>query len=487
MGFKERNRVMDMIQSVFRSAIEIPDDDKRDVLLFVDCSLVLWPLIVARLSNFDADRNFLETVDEAFIAKLVLPFHDNMLLLAGSLKRKVTIIYVADSAPPPFKKINRTSSHLLLKGDMERMRDAHCFTKSEIVRLSSFTPENVLDAVIEDSPLLEDNPEFGDQLRKLVSNGAIPMIGLCTLTKCKLQFDAINALLGHREIATANLKNLYTASGSIPLTLLASLMTPPESRIWETIRNDSRMRRACIDIANGILRNKILSPEVAMSPFASTMLVGLGKCYYYRSVEYAMDASMVSEADDIIMRLTHDPAFNYVIIGNDSDTAGYYFLHHTTPCASRVFWVEDWRKMLVYELSAFVPRNLGNLAIQDYLRVMVFLWIVSCNNDFIKTNVSTSTSPEMVPILVNALRGIGGKETFEALWNDHACFATTIAAWLAAEPRCNKDQYRFVVYPDGTRKKQCLDPGARPSSSGVQIAENLYYWSKKELFLFNKN
>lgn len=487
MGFTERKRVMEMIQSVFRSAIEIPDDDKRDILLFVDCSLVLWPLIVSRLSNFDAERNFLEVVDEAFITKLVLPFHDNMLLLADSLKRKVTIVYVADSAPPPFKKINRTSSHLLLKGDMERMRDARCFTKSEIVRLSAFTPENVLDVIIEDSPLLEDNPNFGDQLRKLVSDGAISIQGLCALTKCNLQFDAINTLLGHREIATANLKNLYTASGSIPLTLLASLMTPPENRIWETIRNDSRMRRACIDIANGIIRSKVMMADVAASPFASTMLVGFGKCYCYRGVEYAMSESMLSEADDIIMRLTHDPAFNYVIIGNDSDTAGYYFLHHTTPCESRVFWVEDWRKMLVYELSAFVPRNLGNLALPDYLRAMVFLWVVTCNNDFIKTNVSTSTSAEMVPILVNALPRIGSKATFEELWNDHECFATTIAAWLAAESRGNKDQYRFVTYPDGTRKKQCLDPGARPNSSGEQIAENLYYWSKKELFLFNKN
>lgn len=522
---------MAMLQHLFRTRIEIPDDDARDIILFVDCSLVLWPLIVARLSNFDANRNFLEVVDTAFITSLVLPFHESMLLLAGGLKRRVIIVYVADSAPPPFKKTNRANTHVLPKHEMERMTAAGRFTKTELFALATLTADTVLDAILADfdNPLLvkaaaadsaEDAAvaaklkeqiaelekeggkaaevaalrkqvaalerltpaEFGKALHATVHDGAVSIAELCKLTRCALQFDAWNTLLEHRKIATDNRRHLHTATAAVSLELLATLLSPVESHVWETVRDDSRMRRALITMANEALRAQIMATPLPEA-FASTMLVGARKCYCYRGQEFAMGPDVLSEADDILMRLTHDPAYNYVIVGNDSDTAGYYFLHHTEPSASRTFWLEDWRKMHVYELSAMAPPASFGGARSEYLQAMVFLWVATCGNDFITPAVSTTTVAEMVPRVMGALCRLGGAASWTELWDDAPRFAKAIDAWIAGEPRSTKGLYRFVVYPDGTRKKQAIEPAY---STGEQISQNLYYWSKKQLFLFNK-
>jgi hypothetical protein len=495
MGFKERDAMMIMLQSVFRNKIELDDTDTKPLVLFVDCSLVEWPLISGRLNNMDAERNFLGTVDDAFMEKTLLQFHMQMLELLKVLNRPATIVYVSDSASPPMPKLGRNASYLLRKDDMQRMRDAHCFQKEEIYQLVTFRADNVFSYIMEDCRLpqqivLKEKQPDGEIIERtmtldsLVRDECIYTVDLCKYTQTALPYDAWRDLLAHRELSEAKMKTLYTAGEKVTLEQLAKLLSVEESRVWETLRNDTRMRRNCVDMMNDVIMRHIQSGD--SEAFANTMLVGSYGKYFYQRDTYALDESQLSEADDIIMRMTHDPRFNYLIIGNDSDTAGYYFLHHVTP-RSRIFWVEDWRKMHVYELSAFMQdAGISSDQLQSYFRTMVLVWMILCNNDFLYTTVCGKPNAEIVRFAQQSISAKAGGMSINELWNDPKRFAECIDAWIECQPKSTKGTFRFVIHPDGTRKKQALDQSAKPTSTGEQIFKNLDYWSKKELFLFNK-
>lgn len=408
MGFDKREIVMAMMERFRVPEMKIPEGDKRPMMFLIDSSFICWQHLISKLSNTDPNRDFIGSIGIAFCGKHVEDIHNQMKALSASFDRPYFIVYGCDSAPSRMPKINRTSTHVVPNAMMSKIKQQRSMDRTELSEVLTFDGKSVLSYIQEDSAYRDLD------LSELVVDGRLPITALMKATKTTSAFDAWKTLLEHRDVSSGTMTHLYTAQDSVSTGLIGSMMSVPPDRVWESVKKDTRVRRLCIDLCNEHVRNQIIADNPA---YSGTIVVGVENQWFDRDGAHPLDASALGEGDDIIMRLTHDPRFNYVIVTQDADIAGYWALHHQYP-SSRIFWIENVYKRSFFDLSRDIPFSFSfcNARLQTseeqkaaeffaehrvemsrtYNRITVLLWIALCNNDFIFTSIATKMSIELI-------------------------------------------------------------------------------------------